>query len=180
MKTRIILVATALLFFVLQSCKMENTPEEYFDITSLNTNLFMEFGARDFKRMGEAKSASQLMAYDERGTFPAKSYEDHILRFKIPFINQAIEKIKDLKPTEETTPMINASLDLFNYVKEKYQTDYVKIARLMDNKAPKEEIEKAIFEMETVTFATFDQKYKKLWDLALPYAKEHGIEVKTF
>lgn len=180
MKTKIILVATALLFFVLQSCKMENTPEEYFDITSLNTNLFMEFGARDFKRMGEAKSASQLMAYDERGTFPAKSYEDHILRFKIPFINQAIEKIKDLKPTEETTPMINASLDLFNYVKERYQTDYVKIARLMDSKAPKEEVEKAVFEMETVTFATFDQKYKKLWDLALPYAKEHGIEVKTF
>lgn len=180
MKTKIILIATALLFFVLQSCKMENTPEEYFDITSLNTNLFMEFGARDFKRMGEAKSASQLMAYDERGTFPAKSYEDHILRFKIPFINQAIEKIKDLKPTEETAPMINASLDLFNYVKEKYQTDYIKIARLMDSKAPKEEIEKAIFEMETVTFATFDQKYKKLWDLALPYAKEHGIEVKTF
>lgn len=180
MKTKIILVATALLFFVLQSCKMENTPEEYFDITSLNTNLFMEFGSRDFKRMGEAKSASQLMAYDERGTFPAKSYEDHILRFKIPFINQAIEKIKDLKPTEETTPMINASLDLFNYVKERYQTDYVKIARLMDSKAPKEEVEKAVFEMETVTFATFDQKYKKLWDLALPYAKEHGIEVKTF
>ena len=180
MKTKIILIATALLFFVLQSCKMENTPEEYFDITSLNTNLFMEFGSRDFKRMGEAKSASQLMAYDERGTFPAKSYEDHILRFKIPFINQAIEKIKDLKPTEETTPMINASLDLFNYVKERYQTDYVKIARLMDSKAPKEEVEKAVFEMETVTFATFDQKYKKLWDLALPYAKEHGIEVKTF
>lgn len=180
MKTKIILVATALLFFVLQSCKMENTPEEYFDITSLNTNLFMEFGARDFKRMGEAKSANQLMAYDERGTFPAKSYEDHILRFKIPSINQAIEKIKDLKPTEETAPMINASLDLFNYVKEKYQTDYIKIARLMDNKAPKEEIKKAVFEMETVTFATFDQKYKKLWDLALPYAKEHGIEVKTF
>lgn len=180
MKTKITFIVSALLFFVLQSCKMENTPEEYFDRTSLNTNLIFEFGARDFKRMGETKSASQLMAYDEKGTFPAKSYEDHILRFKIPYINQTIEKIKDLKPTEETTPMINASLDLFNFVKEKYQTDYVKIARLMDKKAPKEEIEKAIFEMETVNFSTFDQKYKKLWDLALPYAKEHGIEVKTF
>jgi hypothetical protein len=180
MKTKIIFIAAALSFFILQSCKMENTPEEYFDRTSLNTNLIVEFGARDFKRMGEAKSSNQLLAFDEKSTFPAKSYEDHILRFKIPYINQTIEKIKDLKPTEETTPMINASLDLFNFVKDKYQTDYVKIARMMDKKEPKTEIEKAVFEMETVNFATFDQKYKKLWDLALPYAKEHGIEVKTY
>lgn len=180
MKTKIIFTATVLLFFVLQSCKFENTPEEYFDITSLNTNLFMEFGAKDFERMQENKNANQLLAFDDKSTFPAKSYEDHILRFKIPYINQSIEKIKDLKPTEETTPMINASLDLFNFVKRKYQTDYIKIARLLDKKAPKTEIDKAIFEMEAVSFPPFDEKYKKLWSLALPYAKKHGIEVKTF
>lgn len=180
MKTKIIFTATVLLFFVLQSCKFENTPEEYFDITSLNTNLFMEFGAKDFERMQESKNANQLLAFDDKSTFPAKSYEDHILRFKIPYINQSIEKIKDLKPTGETTPMINASLDLFNFVKGKYQTDYIKIARLLDKKAPKTEIDKAIFEMEAVSFPPFDEKYKKLWNLALPYAKKHGIEVKTF
>ncbi|KUJ63464.1 hypothetical protein AR687_01885 [Flavobacteriaceae bacterium CRH] len=126
---------------------MENTPEEYFDIAALNTNLFMEFGAKDFQTMQQNKEANQLLAFDEKSTFPAKSYEDHVLRFKVSYLKQSIQKIEDLKPTEETTPMINASLDLFNFVKDKYEKDYVKIAKLLDQKAPKETIDKAIAEM---------------------------------
>lgn len=178
MKTKIIIAA--LILIVLQSCKMENTPEEYFDISALNTNLFMEFGAKDFERMEQNKGGNQLMAFDEKSTFPAKSYEDHILRFKVPYLKQSIKKIEDLKPTEETTPMINASLDLFKFVEARYEKDYVKIAQLMDQKASKETIDKAIAEMEAANFPAFEAKYQKLWDLALPYAKDHGIEVKTF
>ncbi|MBF4516853.1 hypothetical protein IRZ71_10875 [Flavobacterium sp. ANB] len=178
MKTKIIIAA--LILIVLQSCKMENTPEEYFDISALNTNLFMEFGSKDFERMEQNKNGNQLMAFDEKSTFPAKSYEDHILRFKVPYLKQSIKKIEDLKPTDETTPMINASLDLFKFVEDKYEKDYVKIAKLMDQKASKETIDKAIAEMEAANFPVFEEKYKKLWDLALPYAKDHGIEVNTF
>ena len=169
-----------LMLFILQSCKMENTPEEYFDRSALNTNLFMEFGGKDFKTMEQNKKANQLLAFDDKSMFPAKSYEDHVLRFKVLQINQSIEKIKDLKPTEETKPMIDASLDLFNFVKKKYETDYIKICRLMDKNSSGEEIDKAIVEMESTSFPIFDQKYKKLWDLALPYAKNHGIKVKSF
>ncbi|TCN60064.1 hypothetical protein D0809_09025 [Flavobacterium circumlabens] len=169
-----------LLLTLLQSCQLENTPEEYFDRTALNTNILMEFGARDFRTMEQNRNAGQLLAYDDKGTFPAKSYEDHILRFKMPYLDQSIEKIKELKPTDETTPMIQASLDLFEFVKEKYKTDYLTIARLMEKKAPREEIDKALAEMEQTSFPVFDKKYKKLWDLAMPYAKKHGIEVKTY
>ena len=178
MKTKIIIAA--LLLIVLQSCKMENTPEEYFDITSLNTNLFMEFGSKDFQTMEQNKKANQLIAFDEKGTFPAKSYEDHVLRYKVAFLNQSIKKIEDLKPTDETAPMINASLDLFNFVKKTYENDYVKIARLLDKNESRENIDKAIAEMEAAAFPVFEEKYKKLWNLALPYAKNHGIDVKTF
>lgn len=178
MKTKAILIALILIF--LQSCKMENTPEEYFDISALNTNLFMDFGSKDFATMKQNKDANQLIAFDEKGTFPAKSYEDHILRFKVSYLKQSIKKIEDLKPTDETKPMIDASLDLFNFVKNKYETDYIKIARLMDTKAPQETIDKAIAEMEASSFPVFEAKYKKLWDLALPYAKDHGIDVKTY
>ena len=180
MNPKIKLLLALLIFSFLQSCKMENTPEEYFDRSALNTNLFMEFGGRDIKTMEQNKKANQLLAFDDKSTFPAKSYEDHVLRFKVLQINQSIEKIKELKPTDETKPMIDASLDLFNFVKEKYETDYIKICRLMDKNAPKEEIDKAIVEMESTSFPVFAQKYKKLWDLALPYAKNHGIEVKSF
>ena len=74
---------------------MENTPEEYFDQAALNTNLFMGFGGKDFKIKEENKNANQLFAFDDKNTFPAKSYEDHILRFKLPYINQSIDKIKE-------------------------------------------------------------------------------------
>lgn len=168
------------LFTLLQSCQLENTPEEYFDRTALNTNILMGFGARDFTTMEQNRNAGQLLAYDDNGTFPAKSYEDHILRFKMPYIDQSIEKIKELKPTDETSEMIQASLDLFEFVKEKYKTDYLKIATLMEKKAPREEIDKALTQMEQTTFPVFDKKYKKLWNLAMPYAKKHGIEVQTF
>ena len=180
MESKIKVIVTVIILFLLQSCKMENTPEEYFDRSALNTNLFMEFGAKDFKTMKQNKDANQLLAFDDKSTFTAKSYEDHILRFKLPYINQSIEKIKDLKPTKETTPMINASLELFNFVKEKYTTDYIKICRMMDKKAPQEKIDEAIAKMESTTLPVFAKKYIKLWDLALPYAKNHGIEVKSF
>lgn len=159
---------------------MENTPEEYFDRSALNTNLSMQFGGKDFKTMEQNKKSNQLLAFDDKSMFPAKSYEDHVVRFKVLQLNQSMEKIKELKPTEETKPMIDASLDLFNFVKEKYETDYTKICLLMDKNASIEKINKAIVEMESTTFPVFSQKYKKLWDLALPYAKNHGIEVKTF
>lgn len=180
MNTKIKSLLTIVILIFLQSCKMENTPEEYFDRSALNTNLFMEFGGKDFKTMGQNKKANQLLAFDDKSMFQAKSYEDHVLRFKVLQINQSIEKIKDLQPTEETKPMIDASLDLFNFVKEKYETDYIKICRLMDKNASSVEIDKAIVEMESISFPVFAQKYKKLWDLALPYAKNHGIEVKSF
>lgn len=179
MKTKTLLFA-AMVFLFFQSCKMENTPEEYFDITTLNTNIFFEFGSRDFKRMQQDKNGGQLMAFDDKSTFVAKSYEDHILRFKIPYLQQAIDKIKDLKPTDETAPMINASLDLFNFVKKTYQTDYLKTARLMDQNVSQEEIDKAILKIDTDNAPEFDRRYKKLRDLALPYATKHGIKVKNF
>jgi hypothetical protein len=179
MKTKTLLLV-ALVFLIFQSCKMENTPEEYFDITTLNTNIFFEFGSGDFKRMQQDKNGGQLMAFDDKNTFVAKSYEDHILRFKIPYLQQAIEKIKDLKPTDETAPMINASLDLFNFVKKKYQTDYLETARLLDQKVSQEEIDKAILKIDTDNAREFTRRYKKLRDLALPYAAKHGIQVKNF
>lgn len=178
MTSKIKLLSLLLLSLFMQSC--QNTPEEYFDTTALNTNTLTEFGGKDFRTMELNKKSNQLLAFDEKSTFPAKSYEDHILRFKIPYIDQIIEKIKDLKPTEETTPLINASLDLFEFVKGKYKTDYIKIAKLMESNAPKEEIDKAIAEMEKTSFPEFDAKYKKVWDLAMPYAKEHGIQVSTY
>jgi hypothetical protein len=173
------LLTVFILFFILQSC-MENTAEEYFDRAALNSNSLMFFGGKDFKNMADNKNANQLLVFDDKKMYPAKSYEDYILRNMIPSINQTIEKIKDLKPTEETTPLINASLDLFTFAKSKYETDYIKIAKLMDLKSSQPEIDKAIADMENTSFPLFEAKYKSLWDTALPYAKKHGIEVKTF
>jgi hypothetical protein len=172
----IAIVAFCTIFF---SCQFNNTPEEYFDRTTLNTNLLVGFGARDFKMMEDYKKANQLLVFDDKSSFPAKSYEDYVLNNKAKSNAQVIEKIKDLKPIEETTAMINASLDLFTFVQDKYKSDYVAIAKLMDAKRTAQEIEAAIAKMEAESLPLIQAKYKKLWDLSLPYAEKHGIKVST-
>jgi hypothetical protein len=175
MLSKVYLISIIAFCTFLFSC--ENTPSEYFDRTALNSNLLVGFGASDFKMMQDYKNANQLLVFDDKSSFPAKSFEDYVLNNKVKSNAQVIQKIKDLKPTDETTLMINAALELFTFAEDKYKTDYVSIARLMDSKASQQEIDAAIAKMESENFPIFIAKHKKLWDLAMPYAENHGIKV---
>ncbi len=177
MKNRKLFSITIILSLLLVSCKMENTPEEYFDRAALNTNLLMQFGSRDFKDLQARKLSDLWVVENRKSKQGAPSYTAYIKSNQFSQINNAIEKIKDLKPTTETKPMIDASLELFGFVKQKYETDYIKIAGMIDAKAPQQDIDDAIASMEKESFSTIDGLYKKLMDIALPYAKKHGIKV---
>jgi hypothetical protein len=159
------------------SCTMENTPEEYFDRTALNANLLVGFGTQDFNMFRQSKLASLPVVENNKTKIGADSYTAYIEKMKLYTLNQQIEKIQALKPTAETKPMIDASLSLFDFVKQKYTTDYTAITRLMDEKAADTTIDKAIAAMEEKNMPELDARFKKLMDIALPYAKKHGIKV---
>ena len=178
MKIKLAIIIAVLCVF--SGCKMQSTPSEYFDITTLNTNLFFNFGSRYFKDLQQRKLTDLYVVEDGKSKQGAASYEQYVKTSAIYQLDNAIAKIKDLKETDETRPMIAASLDLFNFIKNKFDIDYIKIAKLMDAKATHQEIDQSIAELEAAANPVIDEKYKKLMDIALPYAKKHDIQVKNF
>ncbi|WP_293305480.1 hypothetical protein [Pedobacter sp. UBA5917] len=148
-----------------------NTPEEYFDRVALNTNSISRFGGEYFKT---------YLKYIKGGvnTPDFNTCEKYLKNNSIARVEQNITKIKDMRPTKKTKPMIDAALDLYAFVLKSYQTDHLKIAKMIDERAPESEISKAITEMDNKSYDAFVQKYNKLWDIADVYAKDNGIEVK--
>lgn len=155
------------------ACKFSlNSPEEYFDRAALNTNTLSRFG-------GEYFNTYQKYIKQVNGQNDFNTCEKYLSNYSIAFAKRDLKKVKALTSTEETKPMIDASIDLYNFVLESYQTDHLQIARMIDRQAPVEEINTAINKLNTKSYESFVLKYDKLWKIAEQYAKDHDITVKT-
>jgi len=148
-----------------------NTPEEYFDRVALNTNSISRFGGQYF---------NTYLRYIKGGanTTDFNTCEKYLKNNSIATVERNVKKIKELQPTKKTKPMIDAALDLYAFVLKSYQTDHLKVAKMIDNHAPENEINQAINELDNKSYDAFEQKYNKLWDIAEAYARDNGIEVK--
>ena len=176
MKTNYLLLI--LLSLITNACNFSfNTPEEYFDRTTLNTNKFSDFGYYYFKTIQEEKKGNQLFYYENNQQIVAQKYTDFVQKFTLPDINKDIEKIKNLKETDETKEMIQRSLDVFTFVKSVYETDYIKIAKMLDENQSEDNIQKAIEELGNKKDKILEEKMTKLKEVSLPYAQKNGIKV---
>jgi len=147
-----------------------NTPEEYFDQAALNTNGISRFGTYYFEG---------FQAYLKSTAGPGKvSNCEKYLQNSIASAEKNLEKVKRLKPTDKTEPMLNASIDLYTFVLANYKTEHLNIARMIDSHAPEDKINEALTHVDTESYDIFIQKYNKVWELADVYAKENGIEVE--
>jgi len=175
MKNKQILVLSMIILFF-QSCNF-HTPENYFGRTALNTNRYHNLGARDFSEMKASKKANMLYAEFADGEFKiAESYEAHVRGMKMYFVNEDIDKVKELKVTEDTESLIKTSLEVYNLAKSIYENDYIKIAKLMDTNASPDAIAVAMQKLEN-SVNQFHKKRDALMEIAIPYAEENGIDV---
>ncbi|MBK1896186.1 hypothetical protein [Chryseobacterium paridis] len=159
-------------FLTITACEFSrNTPTEYFDRVALNTNQITRFGGQYF---------NTYLKYIKGGasTPDFNTCEKYLKNNSIATAERNVQKIKELQSTPKTKPMIDAALDLYAFVLNSYKTDHLKIAKMIDNKAPEADIEAAIIEMDNKSYDIFAQKYDNLWKLAEIYAKDNGIEVK--
>ena len=179
MKNKLTLLIIFFLAIVIQSCSTD-TPESYFSKTTLNVNKYIGMGAKDFQNMIGFQSQGDLFAKVDGKFVPSDNFEAHVKTYKIFNIETDIENIQKLKPTEETKEMINASLEVFNFVKSKYETDYIKIAKLLDDKVGKQKIDAAIRNFEKQNLEELNKKIDILYSIAIPYAKNNDIEVSFF
>lgn len=100
-----------------------------------------------------------------------------IINSKIQIIETDFEKVKALKPTDETKDMISASLSLYNYVLPVYKTEYVQLAQLFDSNAPSDQIESLTNTIQEKYSAGFKEHYDKLIEIGKVYAAKNNIKV---
>jgi len=175
MKIKIVLlIFTAL---ILQSCVGGHTPEDYFDRAVLNTNLLSQFGLDELNGLVAGKQNKSLFGDVDDEFIMQDNVVLHMETWKIREIEDKIKSIKELEPTEDTKEMLDRSLALFNFVLDKYKTDYMNIAKLMDSGASKAEIDQAISSFDDTYYEDFEKLYDSVVEVGIPYAEANGINV---
>lgn len=167
--------------------------QTYFGITTLNTNLVSSF-SNEYKNqlsrgldgtvifpsgMKSNAGALQVENPDGKTMRQAKSYVEYVEKAEVKRISDAIAQIKELKPTEDTKELINLSLDYFSEVEKLYKTDLVKLAKMIDDKAPKEEVTAFAKQLDEKNQPILDAKKEMLYKVAFPYAEKNKINVKV-
>jgi hypothetical protein len=176
MKTKLILIIS--LFLLLQSCS--DTPESVFGKTVLNANTIKGFGSEQFKGMIVGKKMNTMYGKVSDKYEPVDSYELHIKSMLILQYEKYIIDVKSLKSTSDTKELIEKSLNLFNFVKEKYETDYITIAKLLDNNPTESQIDEALKNFDEKNLPKLNQLHQELLEIAVPYAKRNNIEINFY
>jgi len=174
MKKFLPLITIVVCFYeLLTSCNTE-TPEDYFDIAVLSCNSMHGFASEGLQRELESPTVKMVDGNKDK-VAPMKRKE--IIDSKIESIEPNLEKVKQLKQTDQTKELLQASLALHEYVLPVYKNEYQQLAKLYDDGASKEQI--AAFEqsIEQKYFSKFAELYDKLTAAGKSYAKKNNINV---
>lgn len=157
-----------------------NTPEHYFGITTLNTNLVSDFPSNMYRNNLKYPVSGNIIVEDDGKTTRApKNYVEYIEKYQIRTVEDQIKKLKELKSTPETQEMITLSLDYFTAILQTYKTDLLPFAKKLDEKISQEEAEKLVAQMEEKNMPILNAKKEKLYAVALPYAQKNGLQVNV-
>lgn len=166
----LVLIVTSLF---LTSCT-NLSREKTFEVAALNSNLLSRFGSKDIN----FKLESEPQIYDEtqKKMIPS-SYYDYF-KFDITNLETQFKKIKEIKEDDDNRELLQASKDLFSYAITKEKEGYLPIAKMKDEKASPEQIEKAIADFDAATQSEIDNKFTKLMNVAKAYVAKHNINAK--
>jgi hypothetical protein len=166
----LVLIATSLTF---TSCT-NLSPQKTFEISVLNSNLLSRFGSKEINE----KLQSEAQVYDEsqKKMIPSSYYD--AFKYDITNLETRFQDIKDIPEDEDNKELLQASKDLFSYVITKQKEGYLPIAKMKDEKASPEQIEKAIADFDASTQTEADTKFTKLMNAGKAYAEKHNIDAK--
>lgn len=150
------------------------TPEKYFSQVVLNSNMMMGFAGDGMQRQLEQPSVKMIDG-DVNKSAPMKRKE--MVEDKIKFLEEALGKVKDLKETEDTKAILQASLALHEFVLPVYKNEYLQLAKLYDEGATKEQIQSFSQSIHDKYFNRFEALYNQLIAAGKPYAAKHNIKV---
>lgn len=173
MKKQIIYLALSIISILnFTSCNTA-TPEKYFNTAVLNTNLLSGFA--DNGMMRQLESPSVKLEEKSGETTPMKNSE--VIKDKIKSVEETLTEVKDLKVTEETKDMLQASISLYQFVLPVYKNEYLQIAESLDKKESAEKIDSEANAIHEKYFAKYNELYKKLISFGKVYAEKNNIKV---
>lgn len=173
LNTSIILIAIIAVSMLFTSCD-NYTPEKTFEIAVLNSNLLSSFGSTQINRQLE----SEPQVYDDANKkMVPSSYYDYF-QFQIAELEKRQNTIAEIKENDDNKELLTASKDLFAYAIAKQKEGYLPIAKMKDEKASAEQIQKAIADFDASTNKDINTKFAALMDVAKAYIKKHNINAK--
>lgn len=181
MKTKSTIYLLFCLLSILTSCDlMYESPDKIFQTIGLNGNKIPHGFQRHFNeiRKRKANGILEIVGEDNKTMKQVTCVEYMEFAYNQTF-NSDIEKIKNLKPTNEAKPIIAAGLKTFEYADEIYKKDFPIIAKMIDEGKSDKEIDAAIAKLDETKGVELDRLYTEMMDLLIPYAKKHGVEYKT-
>ena len=174
MKKFIPLLASVSCFYGLFTACTTTTPENYFDIAVLKSNMMHGFAGEGLQRELDNPSV-KLVEGTKDQTVPMKRKET--IDSKINFIETNLKKIKQLKETDDNKEMLQASVALNEYVLPVYKNEYQQLAKLYDDGAPQEQIQLLVQTIYDKYYPGFEELFNKLIAVAKPYTEKHNIKV---
>ncbi len=150
-----------------------NSPENYFNISVLNTNRLSGFAGNGMLR--QLESPSEIITGENNETAAMKSVD--IVNSQIEFLETNLSKLKELKPTEDTKEMLDASLALHEYVLPVFKNEYTQLAGLYDSRASEDKISALSGSIKDKYLKGYEDKYNKLIAAGKQYAEKNNIKV---
>lgn len=149
------------------------TPDKYFGVAVLNTNMLSGFADNGMIR--QLDSPSSKLSGDNGETVPMSRTE--VMDSKIESIEINYEEVKDLKETEDTKEMISASLALYEYVLPVFKTEYMQLAKLYDSDASDSQLQSLSESIHEKYSSGYKEHYDRLISAGKIYAEKHDIKV---
>ncbi|WP_338841710.1 hypothetical protein [Flavobacterium ginsenosidimutans] len=171
---------TTILFLVLIAGSLVSSsctnlsPEKTFEIAVLNSNLLSRFGSKEINE--KLQSEAQIYDENQKKMVPSSYYDS--FKYDITNLETRFQTIKDIAEDDDNKELLQASKDLFAYAIAKQKEGYLPIAKLKDEKASQEQIQKAIADFDASTQSEIDAKFTKLMNVAQAYVDKHDINAK--
>lgn len=170
-KSRFAILILITLFF--SACT--ETPEHFFDITILNTNMINDFASPDLARHlnDETKEYPDIPSSKKKGNEAATNLNNKIL-----YLEQSLEKVKKLSTSGDEEKEIKAlSQQLYELVIPVYKNEYLAYAKLCDSKGSQSAKDEIINSIDQKYGARFEQNFNALMEKGKAYAQKNNIQV---
>jgi len=171
---KIILAALVILCSFLLSSSNTPTPQNYLDTAVLNCDKVAGFAGNALSMELENPPIKKTGKNGEK--IPMTRRE--IIEEKISFSEKVLEDVKNMEASPDANDILSGSIALHRFVIEVYETDYMALAKLYDEGAPKATIAAFDSAIKNKHASMFELHYENLLRGGKLYASRHNIKLK--